>query len=212
VSMGNCLGAIGEGTPAATAGTGVSFKNGDFTSISFIGLKDQGKRSIVTALASIIGCDLSGTIDERNRCILKFTLEVDGVVESVRVMVSSLEDLQLEEDKPEITAFGEVDVFAFTWSVENTMNSIKENFSKYFMHLATMCINRGDVGIFVIGSQSDKKANVAETDFQSIYNSMQKRDIDFHYASCSNQKQDSIKNAVIEMIKQRRVRKWSDQL
>jgi hypothetical protein len=56
--MGNCLGAIGEGTPAATAGTGQSFQNGDFTSISFIGLKDQGKRSIVNALAAIIGCEV----------------------------------------------------------------------------------------------------------------------------------------------------------
>lgn len=50
--MGNCLGGFGEGTPAATAGSGTSFPHGDFTAISFIGLKDQGKRSLVKAIAA----------------------------------------------------------------------------------------------------------------------------------------------------------------
>jgi hypothetical protein len=56
--MGNCMGAIGEGTPAATAGTGQTFKNGDLTSISIVGLKDQGKRTLVKTMADMIGCEV----------------------------------------------------------------------------------------------------------------------------------------------------------
>lgn len=52
------MGAIGEGTPAATAGTGTTFKNGDLTSIAIVGLKDQGKRTLVKTMAEIIGCEV----------------------------------------------------------------------------------------------------------------------------------------------------------
>jgi hypothetical protein len=74
---------------------------------------------------------LSGLIDEKNRVILKFVVDVDGITESVRVMVSPAEELQLENDKPDDPAIAEVDVFVFAWSVENTSSTVKVSFGKF---------------------------------------------------------------------------------
>lgn len=41
---------------------------------------------------------------------------------------------------------------------------------------------------------------------------MEKRDIDFHYAEASIEKKESIKPAIEQMIRQRRLKKWSDTL
>jgi hypothetical protein len=125
----------------------------------------------VNALAAIIGCEvwsekfcfslayfkLSGGIEEKNRCILKFTIDVDGTVESVRCMISKLEDLKLDQgivfssisfysvaaslvwlllEKPDEPALGEVDVFAFTWSTANSADGIKENFGIFSFSLS----------------------------------------------------------------------------
>lgn len=57
--MGNCLGGFGEGTPAATAGTGQSFPHGDFTAISLIGLKDQGKKSLAKAISEAFDVEVN---------------------------------------------------------------------------------------------------------------------------------------------------------
>lgn len=136
---------------------------------------------LVTSLVPFAHLQLAGLIDEKNRVILKFVVDVDGVSESVRVMITPAEELQLDNEKPDDPAIAEVDVFAFAWSVENTSSTVKESFGmprntsrsdslagKYYSYLSNICTARGDVGIYVLGTQTDKTANISENDFQCI--------------------------------------------
>lgn len=94
--------------------------------------------------------------------------------------------LEKPVDHPELAV---VDVFAFIWSVANEKKIVEENFGmifpavvvvfafistcflislgKYYMYLSQLCKNRGDNGIFVFGSQTDKTALISKDDFNS---------------------------------------------
>jgi len=57
------MSAMKEGTPAGTNGTGNPFEHGDSTSISFIGFKGSGKRTLVQELAKLKDVDTKAMAD-----------------------------------------------------------------------------------------------------------------------------------------------------
>jgi len=87
-----------DSVPGGTPGVGTPFKNEDFTSISFFGEKDQGKRTLIRELANQFDVDIPDSdYDKRNIPICKFHMNVDGTEEAVQIMLT--ERFPTEEEK-----------------------------------------------------------------------------------------------------------------
>jgi len=133
-----------------------------------------------------------------------------------------------EETKKEITKgssdhlehleLGAVDVFAMTWALDTSKDELLNNFQKYFTILSSICVNRGDAGVYIVGTKSDLRTDDKECftkdDLKKIYDD-NLQEVDFFYGECTAHnatevplEQNSLLLLMADMVREKRKKKF----